>query len=84
MKRVPVIGVLALAGLALCAGCATKKEVTRETTPITNKVNELDDLTARARNRVFRMPRPRLARPISTLLPPVSRPTRHSSWLPPP
>jgi outer membrane protein OmpA-like peptidoglycan-associated protein len=46
MKRVPVIGVLALAGLALCAGCATKKEVTRETTPITNKVNELDDLTA--------------------------------------
>ncbi len=46
MKRVPVIGVLALAGLAFCAGCATKKEVTRETTPITNKVNELDDLTA--------------------------------------
>jgi outer membrane protein OmpA-like peptidoglycan-associated protein len=46
MKRVAVIGILALAGLALTAGCASKKEVTRETTPITNKVNELDDLTA--------------------------------------
>ena len=46
MKRVPVIGVLTLAGLAFTAGCATKKEVTRETAPVTNKVNELDDLTA--------------------------------------
>jgi len=46
MKRVPVIGVLVLAGLALTVGCATKKEVTRETTPMTNKINELDDLTA--------------------------------------
>ncbi len=46
MKRVPVIGVLALAGLAFSAGCATKKEVTRETAPVINKVNELDDLTA--------------------------------------
>lgn len=46
MKRFAVIGVLALVGLALSVGCATKKEVTRETTPITNKVNELDDLTA--------------------------------------
>ncbi|MGA2964099.1 MAG: OmpA family protein, partial [Candidatus Korobacteraceae bacterium] len=46
MKRVPVIGVLVLAGLVLTVGCATKKEVTRETTPMTNKINELDDLTA--------------------------------------
>lgn len=46
MKRVSVIGVLALAGLALSFGCATKKEVTRETSPVINKVNELDDLTA--------------------------------------
>ena len=46
MKRVSVIGVLALAGLALSVGCATKKEVTRETSPVVNKVNELDDLTA--------------------------------------
>ncbi len=46
MRRVAVIGILALAGLALTTGCASKKEVTRETTPITNKVNELDDLTA--------------------------------------
>ena len=46
IKRVPVIAVLALAGLALSFGCATKKEVTRETSPVVNKVNELDDLTA--------------------------------------
>ena len=46
MKRVPVIGVLALLGLAFAVGCATKKEVTRETAPVVNKVNELDDLTA--------------------------------------
>jgi outer membrane protein OmpA-like peptidoglycan-associated protein len=46
MKRVPVIGVLALAALALSIACATKKEVTRETAPVINKVNELDDLTA--------------------------------------
>jgi outer membrane protein OmpA-like peptidoglycan-associated protein len=46
MRRVAVIGILALAGLALTTGCASKKEVTRETAPITNKVNELDDLTA--------------------------------------
>ncbi len=46
IKRVSVIGVLALAALALSVGCATKKEVTRETSPVVNKVNELDDLTA--------------------------------------
>jgi outer membrane protein OmpA-like peptidoglycan-associated protein len=46
MKRVPVIAVLALVGLAFATGCATKKEVTRETAPVINKVNELDDLTA--------------------------------------
>ncbi len=46
MKRVYVIGVLALASLAFTAGCSTKKQVTRETAPVTNKVNELDDLTA--------------------------------------
>jgi OmpA-OmpF porin, OOP family len=46
MKRVFAMGVLVLAGLAFSTGCATKKEVTRETAPVINKVNELDDLTA--------------------------------------
>lgn len=46
MKRVPIIGVLALASMVFAAGCATKKSVTSQTTPIINKTNELDDLTA--------------------------------------
>ncbi len=44
INRVAVIGILAC--LAFSAGCATKKTVTRETAPVTNHVNELDDLTA--------------------------------------
>jgi outer membrane protein OmpA-like peptidoglycan-associated protein len=44
INRVAVIGILAC--LAVSAGCATKKTVTRETAPVINHVNELDDLTA--------------------------------------
>ncbi|MGA2989278.1 MAG: OmpA family protein [Candidatus Korobacteraceae bacterium] len=44
MKRVAVIGILVC--LAFAAGCATKKTVVRESAPVINKVNELDDLTA--------------------------------------
>jgi len=46
MNRVVVIGVVALGSLALTAGCATKKTVSREVAPVINKTNELDDLTA--------------------------------------
>ena len=46
MNRIAVIGIIALGSLALSTGCATKKSVSREIAPVTNKTNELDDLTA--------------------------------------
>lgn len=46
MKRIALVGLLALASLAVSTGCATKKSVARETAPVINKTNELDDLTA--------------------------------------
>jgi outer membrane protein OmpA-like peptidoglycan-associated protein len=46
--KIPVAVALILAGsLALTTGCATKKSVARETAPLINKTNELDDLTAK-------------------------------------
>lgn len=47
MSKVPVVAVLLLGSMAFTAGCATKKHVAREMQPTINKVNELDDLTAR-------------------------------------
>jgi OmpA-OmpF porin, OOP family len=48
MNRIPVAAALILAGsLAFTTGCATKKSVARETAPLINKTNELDDLTAK-------------------------------------
>jgi len=46
MNRVFVAGLLT-SSLALSLGCATKKYARNEVTPIVNKVNELDDLTAK-------------------------------------
>jgi OOP family OmpA-OmpF porin len=47
MKRWTLFSVLAL-GLSLAsAGCASKKYVRNQSAPIINKVNELDDLTAK-------------------------------------
>src|SRR3954465_13520923 len=46
MKRV-IFPVLITAGLLFTTGCATKNYVRKETAPIVNKVNELDDLTAK-------------------------------------
>lgn len=46
MNRIPVVAVLLAGTMAFTAGCATKKHVARETAPMINKVNELDDLTA--------------------------------------
>lgn len=46
MKRISVFALLIAASL-LSLGCATKKYVRNETAPTINKVNELDDLTAK-------------------------------------
>jgi OmpA-OmpF porin, OOP family len=45
MKRV-LLAALISSGLLYTTGCATKNYVRKETAPIVNKVNELDDLTA--------------------------------------
>ena len=48
MNRIPVAAALILTGtLVFTAGCTTKKTVARETAPLINKTNELDDLTAK-------------------------------------
>lgn len=46
MNRVSVAAIILVGSLAF-TGCATKKHVARETAPIINKTNELDDLTAK-------------------------------------
>lgn len=46
MNRIAVVAALLAGTMTFTAGCATKKSVVRETAPIINKVNELDDLTA--------------------------------------
>jgi OOP family OmpA-OmpF porin len=46
--KIPVAAAMILAGsLAMTTGCATKKSVAKETAPLINKTNELDDLTAK-------------------------------------
>ncbi|HEX6881548.1 MAG TPA: OmpA family protein [Terriglobales bacterium] len=48
MNRIPVAAAVILVGsLAFSVGCVTKKTVARETAPLINKTNELDDLTAK-------------------------------------
>lgn len=47
MTRVRLLAVLVAGTLPLTVGCATKKYVRNETTPIINNVNELDDQTAK-------------------------------------
>ena len=44
------ITVLAAAGLMASVGCATKNNVRAQLTPVVNKVNELDDITAKNTN----------------------------------
>ncbi len=46
MNRISVVAITLAGTMAFTAGCATKKSVARETAPIINKTNELDDLTA--------------------------------------
>ena len=45
MKRF-LLPFLAVGALALMAGCATKKDVSRQVTPVMNKLDDLDDRTA--------------------------------------
>ena len=46
--KIPVAAAMILAGsLALTTGCVTKKTVAKDTAPLINKTNELDDLTAK-------------------------------------
>ena len=47
MNRFSVLAVLVAGSLPFTVGCATKKYVRNETTPIINNINELDDQTAK-------------------------------------
>lgn len=47
MTRISLVALLVAATLPFATGCATKKYVRNETAPTINKVNELDDLTAK-------------------------------------
>jgi len=47
MNRFSALAVLVAASLPFTVGCATKNYVRNEVTPTINKVNELDDLTAK-------------------------------------
>ena len=47
MNRFSLLAVLVAGSLPFTAGCATKKYVSQQTTPIINNVNELDDETAK-------------------------------------
>ena len=47
MKRISVFALVMAASLPFSLGCATKKYVRNETAPTINKINELDDLTAK-------------------------------------
>ncbi len=47
MNRFSLLAVLVAGSLPLTVGCATKKYVRKQTTPIVNNVNELDDQTAK-------------------------------------
>ncbi len=47
MDRFSISAVLVLGSLPFAVGCTTKNYVRNEVTPTINKVNELDDLTAK-------------------------------------
>ena len=51
MKQI-VITVIAAAGMLASVGCATKNNVRAQLTPVVNKVNELDDITAKNSNNI--------------------------------
>ncbi len=47
MKRFSIFALVVATALPFSVGCASKKYVRNQTAPVVNKVNELDDLTAR-------------------------------------
>ena len=47
MNRNRTVLAIATLAVAFSAGCATKNHVRSQVTPVINKVNELDDLTAK-------------------------------------
>lgn len=47
MNRLSAVAVIVAGTLPFTVGCASKKYVRNQTQPVVNKVNELDDLTAR-------------------------------------
>lgn len=47
MKRISIFALVVATSLPFSLGCASKKYVRTQTAPVVNKVNELDDLTAR-------------------------------------
>ncbi len=52
MKRVFVLPMIAALSLATTVGCASKKYVRQQTGPTINKVNELDEMTAKNTNEI--------------------------------
>jgi len=50
MNRVPLVSLLIAIGLLSSVGCATKKYVQNQVTPINNKIGELNDITAKNTN----------------------------------
>jgi len=52
MKKVFVLPMIAALSLATTVGCASKKYVRNETAPTVNKVNELDELTAKTSTQI--------------------------------
>lgn len=47
MNRIATVAILLSASVAFTAGCSTKKSVNAQVAPVINKVNELDDMTAK-------------------------------------
>lgn len=52
MNRVMLMAAATLLSLGLSVGCTTKNYVRKETAPVINKTNELDDLTAKNTNAI--------------------------------
>lgn len=47
MNRIAILATVALASMSFTVGCATKNHVAKESQPTIDKVNDLDDLTAK-------------------------------------
>ncbi|HYH00630.1 MAG TPA: OmpA family protein [Terriglobales bacterium] len=52
MNRIMLFAAVGMLSLSVTTGCATKKHVRNEAAPIINKVNELDELTAKNANAI--------------------------------